>query len=532
MGNISTYLKWRGDLTFQEKEFNEVDNLVLSQFSYIKLAGIVPAVGEAGDITIEDAAFLYKNKNECLDENFALLELISETQRFKNARLSNCVDILDVQKEQTQFAAIHITLDDNSVYVAFRGTDETIVGWREDFSIGFQISPAQQRAVSYLNETVMGDGKKYRIGGHSKGGNMAVYAAMMCRTYIQEHIMNVYSNDGPGFCTEMIEAKKYKEIQKKLIKIVPEFSVIGMLFEETENLHIIGSNAAGILQHDGMSWEVEGDSFVQKQDLTPKCKAYNQIIENWANDLDLEHRKAFTRDFFDALEAGGAVTMSEAAKGGIHGFETILFAMGSADKKAKIVVWKFLKSFCKKFTQIDYLELIHKKKMWQGGILLLLGVCLVISPQWSLRVIGTGFFAGLLLYSLFRLQKFWKQYQNQEPLEKPKVGFYGTIAGIELFCILKNSIIVLSTNLILGFFFLIRAYKQGRNTAELRAANKTAWIFTLLDAILTLCLGVVALSAFNEVKAAYILTTGTYLVIEGMVSVGRTMCESAEKRAS
>ena len=237
MGNLVDYLKWRGDLPFWENAFNEVDNLVLSYLSYYDFQDIVPGVNSAEGITVKEAAYQFfqtkKERNPFLD--YELLEVIAGTKRFGSAILWNYEDIYDTDREKTQFAAMHILLGDGITYISFRGTDNTIMGWREDFSMSYETVSAQNRAAEYLEKTVESRGtSRYRIGGHSKGGNLAAYGAMMCSGVVRERILQVYMNASPGFCPAMLDEERYSQVRKKIIWIAPEFSIIGMLFEREE----------------------------------------------------------------------------------------------------------------------------------------------------------------------------------------------------------------------------------------------------------------------------------------------------------
>lgn len=529
MGNILSYLRWRGDLTFDQCPFNDVDNLILSQLAYTDFCGIVPKENENKWILLKDAVKEYRPVRALLqNDTEAFLWELARAPRFAGSRLSCYVDVIDHDREMTQFAALHIELSDGTVYVAFRGTDSTIVGWREDFSIGFQIVPAQKRAVNYLNKTLLRDDVKYRVGGHSKGGNLAVYAAMMCREEIQNRIVAIYSNDGPGLCRSITNREKYQKIQGRIRKIVPEFSVIGQLFNHENDCTIVKSSGNGILQHDLMTWNVERDRCRETKQLSGQCRMYNHIFDQWIEDVDMEHRQIFVENFFGALTAGGAKDMKEVVGGGMNGFETILLAMGKSDKKAKIVVGKFFKSIFHGISEINFLELFKTKILLKGIGLFFLGLFLLGFPGFSQRIIGTAFFLWLLFYSILRLIRFYQKYRRHEIVEKPKIIFYGIIAGAELLCIIKKSIIIVSTNFVIGFFFGWRAWKQGKNAARLLAGRDFKGIFPLLDAILTACLGIVAVAAVNDVQPEHIMVTGTYLTIYGMVEIGKAMYHNAK----
>ena len=218
MANVLDYLEWRGDLSIQAAPFNEVDNLILSQLVYVDFEGIVPGEDSEEEISLMEASRIFweKHTEEEILEKVSmtksapfLMREMARTRRFEKIRLSKYVnDISD--EEQSQFSVVKVTMEDESIYIAFSGTDNTIVGWRENFNMGFLAeTPGQLKAVSYLNRTVTEQDTVVRVGGHSKGGNLSVYASVKCNPQIQEKIVHVYSNDGPGFRRCFRESQRF-----------------------------------------------------------------------------------------------------------------------------------------------------------------------------------------------------------------------------------------------------------------------------------------------------------------------------------
>lgn len=531
MGNIVSYLKWRGDLSFYMDSFNEVDNLVLSYLSYYDFNNIVPTVSENKSISIKNAVELYfqleRQKESLMDSSF--LNAIAESKRFGNSLLLNYEDIYDNDREKIQFAAMHIILEDGTAYVSFRGTDNTIVGWREDFSMSFEIVSAQKRAVVYLLKTIRSDDKlSYRIGGHSKGGNLAAYGAMMCSKSIQERIIQIYMNDSLGFCQAILDKNRYSQIEQKIIRIVPKFSIIGMLFSKEVPERIVLSSAEGVLQHDAITWQIEGNQFAEVSKLTQKSRIYNEIFDRWIESADMEQRKTFTTDFFDALEAGGAKTMMDVVNGGVDSFESILYAMVKSRKDSKMVVGKLIRSFWEKFKKIKFKELFRKKKMLQGLAVFLVGALFIIAPNIALNLIGTAFFLWLMIFSVIRIRDLSKKKNDWKKEDKAKTLFYSVVAILEMICILFNNIVVVSTNLILGFFFGWRSYYQIKNAAIHRKMKDKGWIGDMFEAVMACVLALVVLGKSGQGMHGYILVAGTYLTIGGMITIGKSIFETTK----
>lgn len=320
MSNLMDYLDWRGDLTFREAPFNEVDNLILAQLVYVEFAGIVPAPGEEGTITVKEACELFfasHDRKEIMERVSMtktaafVLEKMAQTERFCNAQLFGYIN--DIRKEeQSQFSVVCVRLDDKSIYVSFSGTDNTIVGWRENFNMGYlSETPGQLKAVDYLNHMVKEDWKKIRVGGHSKGGNLSVYASVKCDRNIQKRIVKVYSNDGPGFSEEMIQSKEYQRMLPKIKTILPESSIVGMLLEHQEKFEVVKSSQSGIQQHDAMSWEVLGSHFVYVEEVAPQSILLDETMKKWIFQLTKEQREEIVDTVFSMLDDAKIYTVDD-----------------------------------------------------------------------------------------------------------------------------------------------------------------------------------------------------------------------------
>ena len=223
--NLFTYLKWRGDLSIQQDPLNEVDGLMFSQLSYLRLDKIVPGVGEEGNITIREANRRYVKTNQKMmyyAEKESLFDAMAQSERYGNMTLCNYISTTDT-KTQQQFAAMHVNIAPGQTFIVFRGTDSTVVGWKEDCNMSYMMPvPAQQSAVDYVEQTVKGLFKKYYLGGHSKGGNLAIYSAVFSNPKFQRKIAGVYSYDGPGFNRTMVNDAAYIAIKDRIHAFVPE----------------------------------------------------------------------------------------------------------------------------------------------------------------------------------------------------------------------------------------------------------------------------------------------------------------------
>ncbi|MBP3893028.1 MAG: DUF2974 domain-containing protein [Atopobiaceae bacterium] len=324
MASIYDYLQWRGDLTFAERSFDDADNIILSSLSYFDFSGIVP--GEGGDgIRLADACQQLLNKAGDHVEDYVrsiarldarFLRLMRDSARFADATLKGYVDVID-EARALQFSAMQIDLPDAGTYIAYRGTDDTLVGWREDFMLSFKVTEAQREAAAYLKramERIGADCPALRVGGHSKGGNLAEYAVINLSEDLRSRITCVYSNDGPGIAAEVTSGDSRTILGDKLRRLVPTYSVVGMLFARAGDPRtIVASNGIGIGQHDPTTWQVNPRGVNIAKDLIPQCKMINETIARWQGKLDLDERERVTNELFDALAAGGATTFDEIA---------------------------------------------------------------------------------------------------------------------------------------------------------------------------------------------------------------------------
>lgn len=307
--NFFTYLKWRGDLSIKDFPFNEVDALILSELVYIHFENIVPGIGADGCISIREAnaryekstvreMFYYKDKEK-------LFDALAFCPRFADMTLCNYVSTYD-EKEQEQFAAMHVNVAPNFTFIAFRGTDSTVVGWREDLNMSFMMPvPAQKSAVEYVEKTAKGLFKRYCFGGHSKGGNLAVYSAVFCNPKIQKKIVSIFNFDGPGFNRKMVNDEAYKRVEDRIATFVPEQSIVGLLMEHEEDYKVVESTEFAILQHEGFSWVIDRDHFVTVDEVDKFSKNFSVTLKAWLAQMNVEERKAVVDAFFDVFVNAG-----------------------------------------------------------------------------------------------------------------------------------------------------------------------------------------------------------------------------------
>lgn len=319
MANLFDYLEWRGDLTFAQATFNSVDNLILSCLAYVVLDGLVSGFDCEEPATVDETARLFVQLPESVkklrDHNDEkLLEKMGQSRRFGKLPLLYHVDLMDCAAEK-QFAAITIALEDGSHYVAYRGTDLSVTGWKEDFNMTFRSGvPAQLEAVHYLQQVAQKTEGPLYVGGHSKGGNLAIYAAAFVDDAVQQRIVAVYNNDGPGFLEDVITHTGYQAVYARIRTYIPQTSLFGMMLEHAEPFMIIKSSGHFVMQHDPYSWNVLGPDFVYLEQVTASGRFLDATIRGWLAGLTVEQRERFVDALFDILHTGEAATLQDLAR--------------------------------------------------------------------------------------------------------------------------------------------------------------------------------------------------------------------------
>lgn len=304
--------KYKND-TFEDVSFNEVDNVILSAVSYVDLDQIVCSRSYK-KITMEKAAMAFfseyiENKNSMISYKHAveIFEEIAKTKRYGNLLLYNYCYIGD---DKRQFSAITIEISSDLIYVSYEGTDHLVSGWREDFQMSYMFPvPAQQHAIRYLDRFIMSK-KRIILGGHSKGGNLALVAGMYANMLVQSKIIAIYSNDGPGLRKAQIESFKYKKIASKFVSIIPNYSLVGLLLRHSSNHRVILSSKKGMLAHDLLTWQVNDQEFIYAE-LSTFSRILDKSMLEWVNKYDDFQRKMFTESLFRVFERANVHSLVE-----------------------------------------------------------------------------------------------------------------------------------------------------------------------------------------------------------------------------
>ena len=355
MGNIIDYAR-EEQRSFEELPFNEVDALILAQLAYEDIPRLVPALDDERNmygtfrgrmhhfpmdrhnlrqsakalLRAPFSAITLKQMDEVLHGgadsacqhqvhavNFtdpaimhSFVRTVAANPRFSGLRVGAFAERFDTD-EQTQTAALTFLLPDGTLVLSFRGTDDSLVGWKEDFNMAFQYPvPAQRMAADYICAVAKLWPGDMILTGHSKGGNSAVYAAMNAPAKIRKRIAAVYSLDGPGFPEHVVTSEPYLSTVSKVHKIVPDSSIIGMVLETPEPCVVVKADCEGLMQHFAFTWQVDGDAFARVDDIAPSSHEFNSSFNRWMTGLSREEREHMVDALFQVIHASGATTFS------------------------------------------------------------------------------------------------------------------------------------------------------------------------------------------------------------------------------
>ncbi len=339
MSNFIDYLK-NYSSSFKDEPFNEVDSLIFSYLSYLHFTHLL------GKTKIKDLDL--KNNLHAIvkdsNKNISFIKAVVKSPRYQDIEIIHPVEDTNKEKEK-QFSAITFLLPTNEMYIAFRGTDSTFNGWKEDFNMAFMLPiPSQTEALKYTEKITSLIPRKFYLGGHSKGGNLAVYAASYLESNLNNRLIKVYSHDGPGFIKEFLTTSNYQNIKQKIEKTVPASSIIGMLLFANEHYKIIKSNEKGILEHDPFSWLIDNNHFIILKELSDGTIYTNKVINEWISNLTKKERAIFIDSLFSVLNSTNLTTLDELSKNFIIKIPDIIKAIYNLDDVNKMYLLKTIKS--------------------------------------------------------------------------------------------------------------------------------------------------------------------------------------------
>ena len=336
---VADYLCWRGDLTFAQDAFNEVDNLILCIITYLNFRRFDALRSRDPDHAIPLGEIVKRmtpeDEQQGLSPNdyIPLMQMAADSRRFHGVRMFGYETVRDETREM-QLDALSFLVPDGTLFCAFMGTDRSLVGWKENLNLSFMDAvPAQIGAVEYVEDMAWHCPERpLRIGGHSKGGNLAAYAAMHIPEALQSRMLGAYNNDGPGFRRDVTDTAEYRRIADRLHTYIPADSIVGVLLEHTEDYTVVASSSRAIMQHEPLTWGVLGRRFIRRDDRSELGKLSDDVLREWIASLSQQEREEFSAALFDMFTQGGKLRSLEEVR------QKDLLRRLAADEKQKGIV--------------------------------------------------------------------------------------------------------------------------------------------------------------------------------------------------
>ena len=361
MDSLKDYILWMGDFPFSATGFRDADALVLCLLSYFDLSPVFG--GGVKEARVSDCRRMIDEGNVQVeitgkDDGYKeVLEAAVDSKRFGELLMTNYTDIL-CDDPPVQFSAVTFHDDSDISFIAFRGTDNSLAGWKEDCMISFTLSKAQEMALEYA-ERLITPGRRWFMGGHSKGGNEVLYAACMLSDEKLGYVERIFCLDGPGLCSEVMDISCMDRIDSRTTRIIPEFSVIGKLFEpKITDTRIIHSSESGMMQHGIISWEVDHGKLAELEDNSSASKWINEVMDRWIGNISKEERVIFVNELFSVLEAGGSRTLDDLTDDGLEDIERLVPQFKDLSETTKHI----LTDLAKQAFRSSFFSFLHRKE--------------------------------------------------------------------------------------------------------------------------------------------------------------------------
>lgn len=526
MGYLIDYIKWKGDVRMGEYPFNVFDSLVVSALCYLRYEGTVKE-GEVLPLReavsrireIKEPVFAtcdYPMQKKAYKE---LLDAILASKRYGELTLEDYVDITS-DVDTVQFSASTYVFPDGTTAVGYRGTDETIVGWKENCQLSFMKVSAQEKAGEYASK-LASKGRPFYLCGHSKGGNLALYGALALNEEEQKLLSHLYLLDSPGLCPDVFGEVDLSILDPKTTFVVPGYDVVGQFFPMGfTHSRIIASDALGVLQHAFLAWRIENGDFVELPNLSPECDWVNKLVKDWLIDVPLENRISFINGMFDAITSHGEKTVWDLGKNPTRTIDKLLVSYTGAPKKekgtlAKLGVAAFFGASMRELKHLDNFSQFFFTNLAQAIIMVTIGVLLICLPS-SLPWIVVSVVSALLLllwviavYYLVKSKGDWKRYRL-----RLTIVTVSSVAYAGLACLGYNVIVSLST-WAAGMLYLLLAMVILVGLLQ----NKERNIFTRVIGIVEICfyclVALFMLFAPNTILNYGVFATGIIMVVDG-----------------
>lgn len=519
MSSLADYIRWYADFSFYEKPFNDVDNLVLCMLTYYHFDLKDPA----GSASLRRCV-----ANSTANDSF--LSAACRSRRFGSLMISDFTEIFS-RETIVQFAAMKFHLCDNLYYIAFRGTDNSLVGWKEDFVMSYKITEGQQRAVAYL-EKVIEDDKDYIVGGHSKGGNLALYGACHIGGEKLSRIKHIYNNDGPGLCPEVSDVNLVDKVRDRTTVILPRYCIFGKLFaHEIPDTKIVTSSFKGINEHDIISWGVDHGELDTVKEFDPESAWFNGVADKWLLDVSPAEREALVNSVFATAEARGAETYTEAMKLDVDGVEDLIKNVVESDSLravVKIPEKALFGDFIDRLRSGKLARFINANQLIQGIVFTVLGLLMAIFTENAFLIIITILLGAVVAFQFgFTIKKLYESHWNFFR-ERTRVYIFLVVLILFVIILVKSQAIFIVGSGLAGGWLLVVAYRSFLIFKQRKVRDFAYWK-CLVKSILYAGCGVFIILAPSETLRWFMIVLGGLMVIDGVSAVIYSFIEANEK---
>ncbi len=529
MDTILDYIQWERDLPFTVKDVTEVDSVVFSFLSYMDLKEVLVS---GRQLTVaECCTILLKQAKPMTERHRKLYEALAVSKRFGPVVIGSYMDSL-VEEESVQFSVMLFRVRRDLTYIAFRGTDNTLAGWKEDFMTCFTLTGGQRMALRYLRRHIQ-RGMRYDIGGHSKGGNLAMYALSQLEDDKLRQVRHVYLQDAPGLCSDVMDVRPLDRIRSRTVSMMPSFSVVGRLFDPGfPNVRIVQSSAEGIMQHDIETWGVDHGELLLASSLDEASERIHESVVGWLDGVNTEERRHFVDDVFRAVESGGARTVEEL---GPRAVDTMLSELATKAGKetreaaAKLTLAALFGQYTDKVWNLRLFRWLRTSAIAVDLLLLMIGFLFRMLPVHSMGII-----VGLVLLSFVVFEvliTIRHLLDNHWDLKSEHIRVNTSIILISLAYILlvKDQALFNLSTTVFGILFLAMSYN---NAIALRRDSSwtVAWFRHLLMTLMYAFVGFFVVVSAEHVISWYADMAGNLLMFDGMAGLAHEVQKQIKSR--
>ena len=534
MDNITDYVRWIGASDFDGRPFSRVDNIVLSQLSYLDLKDISELNEEGGTMTIKDAVAALTSKGIPIrkmapDDSIRFTNLVkaaAASNRFGNLYITSFEDVFD-EDDTIQFSATTYSPDPKGgwAFVSFRGTDSTIAGWKEDFMMSFMLTSSQKLAEEYVRKSLK-TFDRIMVGGHSKGGNLAIYSAAVLPDELFDRIEHIYTNDGPGFCPEVLKEDLVKRANPKTTRIIPQFSVIGNVFApQIDDSYVIKSDKQMADQHELCSWGIDhGDILIAPEGMDPLAVSINEGIDSWIYSVDIEERRRFITALFDSMSEDGTLTVEQFTEQGTKGWERVLNIVMGDDEGFRIAAASlpdelFLDGQGKKVAKSGIIRQFRRSDLAKGLAMILAGLVIFLLPESFMFILVIALLIAATTISItLAVRKMKKDNWNFQAHLVDATVASALLATTIITLVKEGALFVMASGIFAALLFACsyNAFARAKKTH-----NRPFVVLLIIMSGVWAVSGIYILFAPENTLLVYMLIVGGLAIFDGLIRVAK-----------